>query len=274
MPTPILLGLPYDAGSSFLRGAAEAPTRIREALWSPASNSWAERGLTLESRLADAGDLTFSMHDDPLRQISDAVADLLQAGSAPVILGGDHAITYPVVRALRSFYPRLSILHIDAHSDLYDTFEGDPYSHACPFARIMEAGLADQLVQVGIRTLTDHQRAQAERFGVEVFDMRRWVSGERFLLHHPVYLSLDLDGLDPAFAPGVSHPEPGGLSVREVLALLHDLDRPLVGADVVELNPHRDPTGVTAVVAAKFVKEIAAQILLSPPTLQGFSSKP
>lgn len=192
---------------------------------------------------------------------------LLARGGRPIALGGDHSVTYPVMRALRTKERRLTILHIDAHADLYDNFEGDRFSHACPFARIMEDGLCDRLVQVGIRTLNAQQRDQAARFGVEVINMRAWASGVRPVLSGPVYLSLDLDALDPAFAPGVSHWEPGGLTSRDVVGLIQSLSAPVVGADVVELNPARDPSGVTAMVAAKFVKEIASRMLetTSPP---------
>jgi arginase len=116
-------------------------------------------------------------------------------------------------------------------------------------------------VQVGIRTLNAHQRRQAERFGVEIIDMRAWDAGMRPRVEGAVYLSLDLDGLDPAFAPGVSHREPGGLSTRDVLGLIHGLDGRLVGADVVEYNPRQDVGGVTAILAAKLVKEIAGRML-------------
>ena len=149
---------------------------------------------------------------------------------------------------------------MDAHPDLYEDFAGDRYSHACPFARALEERLLDELVQVGIRAMTSPQRAQAERYGVEVIDMDAWVAGRRPALAYPVYLSIDLDGLDPAHAPGVSHPEPGGLTVREVLTVLHQLEVPIVGADVVELNPERDRDSLTAVVAAKLVKEIAGRM--------------
>jgi agmatinase len=192
------------------------------------------------------------------------VERILASGSKPISLGGDHSVTYPVLRAVNERYSPVTILHVDAHADLYDEFEGDRFSHACPFARIMEERLATRLIQVGIRTLTRHQREQADRFGVEVIDMRAWTAGLRPLIDsgETVYLSLDLDGLDPAFAPGVSHPEPGGLSVRDVLGLIHGLACHFVGADVVECNPDVDPTGVTAVVGAKFVKEIAGQMYL------------
>jgi arginase family enzyme len=121
--------------------------------------------------------------------------------------------------------------------------------------------LIGRLVQIGIRTMNPPQWPQVERFGVEQIDMRAWQRGARPELKGPVYLSLDLDGLDPAFAPGVSHREPGGLTVREVLTLIQSLPGPLVGADVVELNPRRDLDGVTAAVAGKLVREIAGRML-------------
>jgi arginase family enzyme len=155
----------------------------------------------------------------------------------------------------------LTILHIDAHPDLYDVLDGNRFSHACPFARIMESGLAARLVQVGIRTLNTHQREQAQRFGVEMIDMVGWGEGVRPVVDGPVYVSLDLDGLDPAFAPGVSHHEPGGLTTREVVHLLHSLPGPIIGADVVEFNPLRDPIGTTAALAAKLVKELIGRMI-------------
>jgi arginase family enzyme len=125
----------------------------------------------------------------------------------------------------------------------------------------MEEGLARRLVQVGIRTMNAHQRSQADRFGAEVIDMRAWEAGSRPTVDGDVYLSVDLDGLDPAYAPGVSHREPGGLSVREVLTLVQHTQGTLVGADVVEYNPRQDLGGVTATVAAKIVKEIAGRMV-------------
>ncbi len=176
-------------------------------------------------------------------------------------VGGDHAIAYPVLKAYGARYQRLNLLQLDAHPDLYDQLDGNRLSNACPFARIMEDGLAARLVQVGIRTLNPHQRRQAERFGVEIHEMKGWRPGTVLTFDGPLYLSLDLDVLDPAFAPGVSHHEPGGLSVREVITLIQSLEAPLVGADLVELNPSRDPTGVTAMGAAKLLKEIVARML-------------
>ena len=149
---------------------------------------------------------------------------------------------------------------MDAHPDLYDEFVGRRFSHACPFARIMEEGLASRLVQVGIRVMNGHQHEQVRRFGVETIDMRAWADGIRPQLTGPVYVSIDLDGLDPAFAPGVSHREPGGFSVRDVIGLVHALPGPLAGADIVEFNPSQDRLGLTAPVAGKLVKELAGRM--------------
>ena len=250
-----------------MRGTAAAPPLIRQALHSPAGNPWTETGIDLgqDGALGDVGDVPLGTSGAEVRaKIEDAVRTLLDAGGRPIALGGDHSITYPIVRAVRWFHPRLSILHFDAHPDLYPEFQGDPYSHACPFARIMDEKLADQLTQVGIRTMNATQRTQAERHGVDVIDMRAWVTGQRPALAAPVYVSIDLDAFDPAFAPGVGHREPGGLTVREVLTVLQGLPVPIVGADVVEFNPQQDAGGaggVTAAVCAKLVKELAGKMI-------------
>jgi agmatinase len=176
-------------------------------------------------------------------------------------LGGDHSITFPILEAHARHGVRPSVLHIDAHADLYDVFDDNRLSHACPFARVMEAGLVSRLVQVGIRTLNRHQREQAQRFGVEIIEMKAWLPSIDLSFDGPVYVSLDLDALDPAFAPGVSHHEPGGLSTRDVIGLVHRVRGTVIGADVVELNPARDLHGVTAMVAARFVKELVGRML-------------
>jgi arginase len=186
---------------------------------------------------------------------------MLAEGCRPVSLGGDHSITYPIVKAFARKYPELTIFHFDAHPDLYDEFEGNRLSHACPFARIMESGLAKRLVQIGIRTMNGHQREQARRFGVEVVEMQSLPAHDPLKAAGPIYISFDMDVLDPAFAPGVSHREPGGVSVREAIAHLHAIEGEIVGADVVEYNPVRDLGDMTATVAAKIVKEILGKMI-------------
>jgi agmatinase len=266
--TPTLIGLPYDASSSFRRGPAEAPAAIRGALWSPSANSWTELGVDIAAggAVTDAGDLELGTcaPADARRAIERGIGRLLDIGGRPVSLGGDHSVTYPVLRAVRPHAPRVTIVHIDAHPDLYDDFDGDRYSHACPFARIMEDGLADRLIQIGIRTMTGHQRAQARRFGVEVIGMRDLTDDLRITSDAPLYVSIDIDALDPAFAPGVSHREPGGMSVRQLLSVVQRLQAPIVAADVVELNPRNDPTGVSSFVAAKIVRELLGVMLTRP----------
>ena len=263
--TVAILGLPTDENSSFMRGAALAPPRIREVLHDGASNLCSESGLDLnaEPRLRDLGDLDLGTGATARAQIEEAVGHTLDQEAHVLTLGGDHAVTYPIVRAYGKRYDALNLLHLDAHPDLYDTFDGSRYSHGCPFARIMEENLAARLVQVGIRAMNAHQRDQAERFGVEVIEMKDWSPTVRLDFDGPVYLSLDLDALDPAFAPGISHHEPGGFSTREVLGIIQTLNAPLVGADLVEFNPVRDPVGITAMLAAKLLKEIAAKMLES-----------
>jgi agmatinase len=258
-----VLGVPSDVHSSFRRGAAKAPPRVREALYGTGTSMCTEGVLDLasEPRWRDVGDLDLSGEDTDFEVIERSVARIAERGARVVSLGGDHFVTYPILRGHSAVYPDLNVLHLDAHPDLYDELHGDRLSHACPFARSMEDGLIQRLVQVGIRVMTPHQQEQAESLGVEVFDMRAWQPGLRFEFEGPVYLSIDLDVLDPAFVPGVSHPEPGGLSSREVIQLVQELEGNLVGADIVEYNPDRDWMGITAMVAAKLLKEVSARLL-------------
>lgn len=261
-----LLGIGSDHHSSFLKGAAEAPALIRESMFCPSSNSASETVVDVLSAdlLTDMGDMVFSEREQPIAQIEHEITKLAKSGNIPLALGGDHAITYPIIKALSGQYSSLTILHFDAHPDLYDEFEGDRYSHACPFARIMELGCVNRLLQFGIRTANAHQKAQIAKFGVETHDMMFLQEHEINLnIRGPVYISIDMDCLDPAYAPGVSHREPGGMSVREVLNVIHQLrhqECQIIGADVVEYNPSRDIDNMTSVVAAKFVKELLGLI--------------
>ena len=266
-----IIGFPYDENSSFMRGPAQAPEMIRQAFQSDSTNRWTESGIDLrrDTILFDAGDLEIGSNDDVEGAIEKAISLLLEHGLKPISLGGDHSITYPIIRAFSKQFQKLNILQFDAHPDLYDEVQGNRYSHGSPFARIMEEGLVDRLVQVGIRTMTGHQRKQADKFGVEVVEMRHWRDDLGFKFDSPVYISFDLDVLDPAFAPGVSHHEPGGFSTRQVLQIIQTLKGQITGADIVEFNPRRDPLGITAMGCAKILKEIAAKIMTSDKNRKG-----
>ena len=258
-----LIGFRYDDNSSFMKGAADAPPQIRAAFRSEASNFWSEAGVDLgaEGIFFDAGDVEPLAGTEMFSLIEDSVRTLLTDNLAPICLGGDHSITYPIIRAVSKKYPELNILHFDAHPDLYDELPGNRHSHASPFARIMEEGLVKRLVQVGIRTINGHQREQAQRFGVEIIEMRHWRDDLTLDFDSPVYISFDMDALDPAFAPGVSHREPGGLSTRQAIGLIQRLQARVIGADIVEFNPRMDPAQITATVCGKLLKEIAARML-------------
>jgi arginase len=167
----------------------------------------------------------------------------------------------PIRSCARRRHTNLTILHIDAHPDIYHEYQGNPRSHTSPFARIMEERLADRLIQVGLRTVNDHHREQFKRFGVEIVEAGRCGHPLALDLKTPVYLSMDIDALDPAFAPGVSHREPGGLSTRQVIDWIHAIDQPIVAADIVEYNPRCDISNMTAIVAAKLLKEIGGMMV-------------
>ncbi|KAL5571560.1 hypothetical protein UlMin_021157 [Ulmus minor] len=273
------LGVPLGHNSSFLQGPAFAPPRIREAIWCGSTNSSTEEGKDMKDPrvFTDVGDLPVQeirdcgVDDDRLMNVVSESVKLVmeQDPLRPIVLGGDHSISFPVVRAVsEKLGGPVDILHLDAHPDIYHCFEGNKYSHASSFARIMEGGYARRLLQVGIRSINPEGREQGKKFGVEQYEMRTFSRDRHFLENlklgegvKGVYISIDVDCLDPAFAPGVSHFEPGGLSFRDVLNILHNLQGDVVAADVVEYNPQRDPVdGITAMVAAKFVRELAAKI--------------
>ena len=258
-----LVGVPFDAKSSFLTGPVEGPSAIRKELFSGASNLFTETGIDLDSvnGFKELIDLRIDNSDDGYLEIEKEVAKELSDNAIPIFLGGDHSITYPLVKAVAKSIKPTTIVHFDAHPDLYHEFEDDRFSHACPFARIMEDSLTDRLIQIGIRTANDHQRQQAEKFGVELYQLPKMPANLGLSSDDTVYVSLDLDVFDPAFVPGISHHEPGGLSVRDVIGIIHSINAPIIGADVVEVNPRRDLNGMTAAVAAKMVKEIAGKLV-------------
>jgi agmatinase len=258
-----LIGFRSDENSSYMKGAADAPPQIRAALRSESWNLTSESGVDLsaDNTFFDAGDIEPGGGNDMPLLIEQTIATLLNDGLSPISLGGDHSITYPIIKAFNRRFSELSILHFDAHPDLYADFQGNRYSHASPFARIMEERLVRRLVQVGIRTINAHQREQIRRFGVEVIDIRELGQTRSLEFDTPVYISFDMDALDPAYAPGVSHREPGGLSTRQAIDLIQGVKGQVIGADIVEFNPRMDPLHITGTVCAKLLKEIAAKMV-------------
>ena len=257
-----LLGIPFDGKSSYAGGPRFAPARIREEMQSSAYNVYSEnmRPVLDDTILNICDDLVLNNYEDILPALKRNVS----ADHPYLFLGGDHSITYPIVETLRALHGPFHILHFDAHCDLYEEFEGDRFSHACPFARIMENDLAISLTQVGIRTMTPHQFEQSEKYGVEVYEMKDIAHFDPRSLDGPIYISFDLDVIDPAFAPGISHREPGGLGLRTIIDWLQELDAPVIGADIVEYNPLRDVDGITAGVCYKLVKEILDVLSRAP----------
>jgi len=260
-----VIGVPWDEKSSFMRGCADAPGKIWDAFKCASSNPYTECGKDLSKSgvLRYYGNLMLSSGSIAGAEIEQQSSLSLDRKMTPLYLGGDHAITFPLIKGLSQKYDDLNILHFDAHPDLYDELDGDRYSHGSSFVRILEGGYASRLISVGVRTMNARQQEQADRFGVEIIDMRAFSSTRMPTFKGPVYISIDLDVLDPAFAPGVSHHEPGGLTTRELIGCLQAVKGRVVAADLVEYNPYRDIQNVTAMVAAKLMKELAAKMLES-----------
>jgi agmatinase len=251
-----LLGIPYDGGSSFERGAATAPAAIRARMFSGAGNGYAESGRDVLAALLDCGDAELPPDEAGALAAIQIAAEQAAEHGAVLALGGDHSVSLPLLRAAAARHGPLHVLHVDAHPDLYPELDGRRYSNASPFARAFEEGLIASLVQLGIRADTPPQRAMAERWGVAQFGPDAVDAFDPATLRGPLYVSIDIDGFDPAFAPGVAHPETGGLAPREVIRVLQRLPQPWVGADIVEVLPARDAGGITATLAAKLVKEL------------------
>ena len=261
--TAIVIGIPFDDHSSFLKGASKGPKAIRKALYSESTNLSTESGLDLGSndKWQDRGNIEITDTDTAFDLIENVCNEYLNQGARIVTLGGDHSITLPIIRSYSRSLKTMDILQLDAHPDLYDELDGNRESHGCPFARIMEENLVGRLVQVGIRTMNPHQQKQSDRFRTEIIPMREWHRDMNFQFNNPVYLSIDMDCLDPGFAPGVSHYEPGGFTPRDVISIIQGVKGLIVGADIVEVNPKRDHHGMTASVGAKFLKEILDRMI-------------
>ncbi len=257
-----LVGIPDDSQSSYRWGCSRAPSLIRSVYDGRCFNATTESGVDLTESVMDLGDLEpRDTWDSSANLYRETVEYALSDNKVPFIVGGDHAITVPVVRAFRSLADPIHVVQIDAHPDLYGDYKGSPHSHACVAARLLEMDHVASLTQLGIRTLNDEQSQQIVRFHDRLRLMfARDLTGTMPSLKHipddaPVYLTVDMDGLDPAFAPGVSHPVPGGLTSRQVLTFVQNGRWKLVGMDVVEMNPSTDINNLTTVLAARLLHE-------------------
>ena len=257
-----IIGFPTDKNSSFQKGAALAPSIIIDAFNSNSTNKFSENGINTGKNdiCIYRGCAELEDYENEFQIIQKAIQKELKKNNLCISIGGDHSITFPILKAYQKFYPRVSILHFDAHPDLYKSFENNKYSHASPFARIMENSLASSLTQIGIRTLNEHQKTQANFYNVNIIEMKDFDPNFKFRSDDPIYISIDLDGLDPAFAPGVSHPEPGGFSTRDLIQIISNIDGKIIGADIVECNPEKDINNITAITAAKLLKELIGKI--------------
>ncbi|MDI3538118.1 MAG: agmatinase [Bacillota bacterium] len=257
----VLLGVPLDVTVSYRPGTRRGPTAIRQASWNLEEFSlYQERDLGTVP-FADAGDLALPAGglERSLNLITQAAHSLVETGKVPLFLGGEHLLTLGTVRALVQEYPDLAVVQLDAHADLRSEYEGEELSHATVMRRIADFLPPERIYQFGIRSATQEEvefaRARTRFFPRELETPLRRLRAE--LTDRPLYLSIDLDVFDPAFAPGVGTPEPGGVSVHEALAALGLLKGlRVVGIDIVEACPPFDPSERTAALAALLVREL------------------
>ena len=252
----VLVGVPFDGTASFRPGARFGPQGIR--FWSDVLETYSrsfDADLT-DMKLADAGDLQVLSSDwrKASAKIKRTVENILRSGAAPILMGGEHLLTLPAVQAAAAMYPRLVVLQLDAHMDLREDYNGLKLSHATVMRRVMEIVGPDGLLQCGIRSGTREEWALSEEKGTLLNDLETLPErvGER-----PLYLSLDLDILDPSVMPETGAPEPGGMSfpqLHEIILACRGLN--IVAGDVVEYCPYSGTGGPSGAVAAKAVREL------------------
>ncbi|SDX29867.1 agmatinase [Marininema mesophilum] len=260
----VIYGMPMDWTVSFRPGSRFGPKRVREvSLVLEEYSPYLRKELT-DVAYYDAGDipLAFGNPEKSIAQIGDFVAQVLAQKKMPLGIGGEHLVTWPVVREVYKYYPDLAIIHLDAHTDLRTDYEGEEYSHATPLRKIAELIGEENVYQFGIRSGTKEEFDYAEQGGIHFYPFEVLAPLNEALpalAGRPVYVTVDIDVLDPAYAPGTGTQEPGGINSRELLASIHAIagsDVQVVGADLVEVAPAYDPTEQTSVVAAKVIREM------------------
>ncbi|AXK38211.1 agmatinase [Crenobacter cavernae] len=267
------VGVPFDLGTSNRTGARFGPRQIRSESVLLRPYNMATRAAPFDSlRVADIGDVATNPYNlaDSIARIEAAFDDIIASGCRPISLGGDHTIALPILRAMHKRYGRVGVIHVDAHADVNDTMFGEKIAHGTPFRRAVEEGLIDgnRTVQIGLRgtgyTAEDFDWCRKQGFRVVQVE-ECWGKSLAPLMEEvkaligdgPVYLSFDIDGIDPAYAPGTGTPEIAGLTVPQALEIIRGswgLD--IVGADLVEVAPPYDPLGTTALLAANLAFEM------------------
>ena len=254
----VIIGCPLDITSSFRPGTRFAPQAIRDCSWGLETYSpRLDRDLE-DLKICDVGDISLPQGDleGALGMIQGYLATVIRDKKFPILLGGEHLISVPVVNELTKHHQNLAVIQLDAHADFRQAYLGNPLSHATVMRRIADILGGENIFQLGIRSGTREEMRAARELGS--------LSGEGDTLRRaagrPVYLTVDLDLLDPAVAPGVGAPEPGGLTFNECISLISQLrSLRVVGFDVVELSPPYDPTQQSAMAAAKLVRELILQ---------------
>jgi len=255
----VLVGLPYDGTCSFRPGTRFGPEAIRAASWGLETYSPIQDSELDDVAYYDAGELEFPLgnREAILRIIRENTEDVLKANKRWLGLGGEHLVTAPVIEAYIEKYPDLAILHFDAHADLRDEYLGEKYSHATVLRRCADMIGPERVVQIGIRSGPREEFEWMRKNGTLVQGFEDLPRARARLEGRPVFLTIDLDVLDPSVMGGTGTPEPGGLTFNEMMQwMLAFKGLNYVGADVVELSPDYDPTGVSSVVAAKVVREV------------------
>jgi agmatinase len=256
----VILGCPYDGSASFRPGARFGPSAIRKASWGIETFSpYFQRDLTQYS-VHDMGDLELPLGEKKrsLSLIRKALGQILSKKKFPILLGGDHLITLPIVEALSSKYPDLRLVHIDAHTDLREDYLGEALSHSTVMRKVVDLLGEGRLFQIGIRSGTEGEFRLARKWkSIVPNDPRSLSAMVNRLKNLHVYVTLDLDVLDPGLLPGVGTPEPGGFTFQEIISLLKKLQTlHVIGFDMVELTPDYDPTGVSSVTASVILREM------------------
>ncbi len=260
----IICGVPYDGTSSFRPGSRFAPDAIRSVSYQIESYSPYQQKDLRNRKICDMGNIPLPFGDKQLALniIESFTKKLISKRKKLVAIGGEHLISLPIIKNYHKLFSDLAVIQLDAHSNLIDSHRGEKFSHATIMRRTAEIVGFDSLYQMGIRScLSEDFMLPKRKENMCMFDFSKSDGVIENLNGRHIYLTVDLDVLDPSIFPGAGRPEPGGVTYKDLIDLLkHFKTLNIVGADVVELSPHYDATGVSNVVAASVVKEIALLI--------------